>query len=108
MRSKWSVEKIAISHRLGEVLLEEPNVIIAISSFQQKLDVDMQLILNRIKTLSSISKKEILKSEKIDSDTHSLNDSNAGLSNIEVNVKDETFDYVNGKYKIWTECTQCY
>lgn len=65
VRSKWGVEKIAIYLRLGEVSLQEPSIVIAVSSYlTQNSVIDMQFILNQVKTLASISKTKIFKDEK--------------------------------------------
>lgn len=75
IRSKWNVEKIAIYLRLGEVSLIEPCIVVAISSsLQHKAEIDMQFILQQIKSLASISKTNILKNSQVMNDQLTNND----------------------------------
>ncbi|KAL7301429.1 hypothetical protein TKK_0005870 [Trichogramma kaykai] len=60
IRSQWSVEKIAIYHRLGEVPVKEASIVIAISSpHRQESLLAVQYAIDAVKTSVPIWKKEI-------------------------------------------------
>lgn len=59
IREKWNIEKLVIVHRLGEVLITESSVFIAISSEHRTESLEAtNYAINRLKTIVPIWKKE--------------------------------------------------
>jgi len=59
IREKWNIEKLVFVHRLGEVLITESSVFIAISSRHRGDSLDAtNYAINRLKSIVPIWKKE--------------------------------------------------